>query len=396
MKQSDILTLAFIAQTFFLPAVTQASAFISIGDGTEIYLNSTASVRSNSNVFRQASDEESDVVATVSPGFELNSGRGTDLNITVRTRYDIASYADLNELDNEAFHVNGLTSYATERLQLSADASFDEYNSTFLNNFEPVAVNDLIELEVVAASVLGEYKLTPKFSFSAGVNYKDTDYLGIAADLAADTELTAVPFNLYYELTPKLDLSLGYRYAETEFTERPLIFQTPDPNDRLDPYENEQQFFSVGLRGDLRAKLKGTLKAGYRENESSATNRKTATLGVDGDLTWSLTPKLTSQLALSRDFGAGGDGTTTQESSIAINNNYMINENWSARANLKYSNRDYVSDREDDTYLASLRLNYILNVHWSFSGGYTYSENNSTGPADYTDHAFDLSVAVRY
>ena len=57
MKQSDILTLAFIAQAFFLPAVTQASAFISIGDGTEIYLNSTASVRSNSNVFRQASDE---------------------------------------------------------------------------------------------------------------------------------------------------------------------------------------------------------------------------------------------------------------------------------------------------------------------------------------------------
>ncbi|MGB0263654.1 MAG: outer membrane beta-barrel protein [Opitutales bacterium] len=387
MKQSDILTLAFIAQTFFLPAVTQASAFISIGDGTEIYLNSTASVRSNSNVFRQASDEESDVVATVSPGFELNSGRGTDLNITVRTRYDIASYADLNELDNEAFHLNGLTSYATERLQLSADASFDEYNSTFLNNFEPVAVNDLIELEVVAASVLGEYKLTPKFSFSAGVNYKDTDFIGVADLLAADTELTAVPFNLYYELTPKLDLSLGYRYAETEYTERPF---------GLPSYENEQQFFSVGLRGDLRAKLKGTLKAGYRENENSVTNHKTATLGVDGDLTWSLTPKLTSQLALSRDFGAGGDGTTTQESSIAINNNYMINENWSARANLKYSNRDYVSDREDDTYLASLRLNYIMNVHWSFSGGYTYSENDSTRPADYTDHAFDLSVAVRY
>jgi hypothetical protein len=395
MKQSDILTLAFIAQTFFLPAVTQASAFISIGDGTEIYLNSTASVRSNSNVFRQASDEESDVVATVSPGFELNSGRGTDLNITVRTRYDIASYADLNELDNEAFHLNGLSSYATERLQLSADASFDEYNSTYIK--DRAGNGDLIELEVVAASVLGEYKLTPKFSFSAGVNYKDTDFIGVADLLAADTELTAVPFNLYYELTPKLDLSLGYRYAENEYTARPLNLNTTDDlNDRLPPYENEQQFFSVGLRGDLRAKLKGTLKAGYRENESSATNRKTATLGVDGDLTWSLTPKLTSQLALSRDFGAGGDGTTTQESSIAINNNYMINENWSARANLKYSNRDYVSDREDDTYLASLRLNYILNVHWSFSGGYTYSENNSTGPADYTDHAFDLSVAVRY
>jgi hypothetical protein len=385
MKQSDILTLAFIAQTFFLPAVTQASAFISIGDGTEIYLNSTASVRSNSNVFRQASDEESDVVATVSPGFELNSGRGTDLNITVRTRYDIASYADLNELDNEAFHLNGLSSYATERLQLSADASFDEYNSTYIK--DRAGNGDLIELEVVAASVLGEYKLTPKFSFSAGVDYKDTDFIGNAADLAADTQLTAVPFNLYYELTPKLDLSLGYRYAETEFTERPSDFPS---------YENEQQFFSVGLRGDLRAKLKGTLKAGYRENARSDTNRDSGTLGVDGDLTWSLTPKLTSQLALSRDFGAGGDGTTTQESSIAINNNYMINENWSARANLKYSNRDYVSDREDDTYLASLRLNYILNVHWSFSGGYTYSENNSTGPADYTDHAFDLSVAVRY
>ncbi|MGB0793118.1 MAG: outer membrane beta-barrel protein [Opitutales bacterium] len=385
MKQSDILTLAFIAQTFFLPAVTQASAFISIGDGTEIYLNSTASVRSNSNVFRQASDEESDVVATVSPGFELNSGRGTDLNITVRTRYDIASYADLNELDNEAFHLNGLSSYATERLQLSADASFDEYNSTYIKDL--AGNGDLLQLEVVAASVLGEYKLTPKFSFSAGVNYKDTDFIGVADLLAADTELTVLPFNLYYELTPKLDLSLGYRYAEAEFTARP---------DGLDPYENEQQFFSVGLRGDLRAKLKGTLMVGYRENESSDTNLDSGTLGVDGDLTWSLTPKLTSQLELSRDFGAGGDGTTTQESSIAINNNYMINENWSARANLKYSNRDYVIDREDDTYLASLRLNYIMNVHWSFSGGYTYSENNSTGPADYTDHAFDLSVAVRY
>jgi hypothetical protein len=119
-------------------------------------------------LFRNEDDEESDLSWTVSPGFEINVGRGiSNADLTVITRYDVVSYQDNDQLDTELFHIEALGSYETSRLNLNGSASFDEIRLTAAE----ITFNDLVELNTTAGDLDAEYRVSPKFSFSAGVRY---------------------------------------------------------------------------------------------------------------------------------------------------------------------------------------------------------------------------------
>ena len=393
------LSLSFLP-FLVLPVDSQASAFISIGDSAEIYLEADASVRSSSNLFRSnTSNEQDDVVVVVSPGLELIVGRGTDLSFTINASYDISRYQDFDNLDNEASRYAALFAYTADRLELEAQASHSEINTTYLNSNDIQNISgSLIESEIESIKIDTEYDLSPKFSFGVAVKTRTLEYKGVASSLAANTDKTSIPIDLFYELTPKLDLSIGYTPAVTDITNLPNLNNTP----RLD-YENDQEFFNVGLRGQLTKKLAGQIKVGLRENIRKIPNNpgiESDMFGADGSVKWTITPKLVSTLGGSVDFDAGGDGTTTEVTAIYFNNNYTINANWASGINFKYSARDYTggSGREDETFIFGLRLSYVMNSNWIFGTGYTFTDNgtNSSLGTDYSDHSFDLGVSLRY
>ena len=167
--------------------------------------NGSSSLRWSSNLFRNENNEESDSSWIVSPGFEINVGRGiSNADLTVVTRYDVVSYQDNDHLDTELFHIEALGSYETSRLNLNGSASFDEMK---MNDGQNNVQNDLVELNTIAGDLGAEYRVSPKFSFSAGVRYNETEYQTYK-DRLADRETTSFPLNVYYELTPKLDLTL--------------------------------------------------------------------------------------------------------------------------------------------------------------------------------------------
>ena len=121
-------------------------------------------------------------------------------------------------------------------------------------------------------------------------------------------------------------------------------------------------------------------------------------LGLDADLTWSATPKVTATLGLSRDFGVGGEGQSTENTGIDLRTSYSINRQFAASANIGYTLRDYSNgNREDNQYNLGLRLGYSPNQYWQFSTGYTYTENDSDSAfRSYEDHTVDLSASLRY
>ena len=84
-----------------------------------------------------------------------------------------------------------------------------------MNDGQNNVQNDLVELNTIAGNLGAEYRVSPKFSFSAGVRYNETEYQTYK-DRLADRETTSFPLNIYYELTPKLDLILGYTYSTTD------------------------------------------------------------------------------------------------------------------------------------------------------------------------------------
>ena len=457
MKNKSSFLLSFLAASLFYwisAQSTTAAPLVSIGDNTDIFFNGSSSLRWSSNLFRNENDEDPDSSWIVSPGFEINVGRGiSNADFTVVTRYDIVSYQDNDHLDTELFHIEALGSYETSRLNLNGSASFDEMK---MNDGTNNVQNDLVELNTIAGDLDAEYRVSPKFSFSAGVDYNGTEYQTYK-DRLADRETTSFPLNVYYELTPKLDLILGYTYttADIEGTSS-LSDSTSQSSYSIDPfapptganlverlteitinesqtgYERGSHFYNVGLRGNISTKLTGYFKIGYRtrsaEDSTKFTTRFTnitdtpfggvptpiqdsedsdiepikrkdsGMLGLDANLTWMATTKLLMQFALSRDFGAGGEGESSEITRANLVGNYSFNTQWSAMANLGYTGTDYPDDgRDEEQYNGGLRFNYVLNTYWRFSAGYTYTDNDSSrARSSYENNSLDLTAILRY
>jgi hypothetical protein len=365
-----------------------AAPLVSIGDNTDVFFNGSSSLRWSSNIFRDKDEEESDLLWTVSPGFEINVGRGvSNADLSIITRYDVISYQDNDQMDTELFHIKAVGSYKTSRLNLKGSVSFDENK---LSSGENNVTNDLVEYDTTAGNLDVEYRVSPKFSFGAGFRYDDREYQTFG-DRFADREKTSFPLDVFYELTPKLDLSLGYTHTSTD-VEATLINPNGD-------HTQESSFYNLGVRGKLLPKLTGFFKVGYRNNENDRPGFKDSdTLGLDADLTWTAASKLTVRLKLSRDFGVGGEGQFTENTSADLIGIYAINNYFSASANLGYTISDYTNTgREDDQLNGGVRLSYSLNQHWRFSTGYTYTENDSNeANRYYDDHSLNLTAVLRY
>ena len=403
MKIKESLLLASLAPIAGLFTAADAAPLVSVGDNVDVFFNGSSSLQWQSNVFNDDDDDQDDLKFTVSPGFEVNVGRGvSNLDLSIITRYDIICYDDLSHLDNELFHIKAISSYKSSRWDVNGSVSFDESQST-TGYGDDNRKGRLTESDNTAARLNGEYRLSPKFSFGSGVNYSDREYTD--DDGLADRETYSIPSDLFYELTPKVDLSVGYTYTTSD------VGSTLNGNYYVGSYDREGHFLNVGARGNLLPKLSGFFKVGYRYNDpddsniriggvpSGSTDRDSSgTMGLDADFTHLTTPKVTTKLGLHRGFGIGGEGQSTENTSANLSASYSINTNYSASANFGYTFRDYVDqDREDNVYRTGVTFSYVPNQYWRFSTGYSYSENDSDRDGQsYESHTLSLSASLRY
>ncbi len=386
------------------------SPLYTFNDWADLYFDGDATIAWDSNIFRDEEDEQDDITYIVSPGLELNLGRGLSAyDMTVRTSYDFIRYQENDHLDADNFHVNTTGVYRGSRLDLSGLLGYDENQIT---SGEANMNRSMIETEDVRGKIDGEYRLSPKFSLGAGAHYLDRSYSTTSMrgrDSLADRNHLRFPFDLFYEFTPKVDLSAGYTYKTGEVDS---YINTSDT--RIGGYDSTEHFLNVGSRGNFFPKLSGFFKVGYRTRDTDdsvniladGTRRPVdrsggsdGHVGLDSGFTWNATQKSTHNIVLERDFGVGGQGSVTEVSRIRVNSGYNLNPRWSASSKLGYTLRDYQDDsnREDKQYLLGLGLNYTAPDYWRFSGGYRYLENDSSQRGfSYNSHNFYLTAQLRY
>ena len=405
-----------LALILSLPQFLQAAPLVSIGDNTDIYFNGSTSLEWSSNIFRDENGEVDDLLWRLVPGFEINFGRGvSNFDMSLVARNEIRRYDSESQSDTELFDARIQGSYQASRLDLGGFASFREQKSNTSNSN---LIGDLVESDVFAGRLEAEYRLSPKFSFGAAVAYSDLEYKSPYSAFVADQERYTYPVDLFYELTPKVDLSVGYTHSKTEVG---AIEPEVDPGGvgfAVSAYDQMSHFFSLGARGDLLPKLTGFFKVGYRVSDNdpriqgrvdgagnpiglpaTVAGRDNGSLGLDADLTWALSPKLTTRLGASRDFGTGGEGQSTQQTSVNGSVNYSLNSKLSATAFASYrlSEYDGGGDREDEQHSLGARLSYAANEFWSFGTGYSMNDNESTrANSSYTVHVFDVTARLRY
>jgi len=374
-------------------SAAHASPLVSVGDQLDVFFTGTSNLSWQSNIFADETNESEDVILTLSPGFQFDFGRGvSNADFSVITRYDIISYDKNDAYDTETFHIKALGSYKAARLEVKGSASFDEQQSA-LRDTATIARGTLSEYDDTAVNLNGEYELSPKFSFGAGAKYMEREFSGPLSSTYADRETITLPLDLFYELTPKVDLSVGYQYSNSDVSASALSGGNS--------YETDNHFLSVGARGELLPKLTGSFKLGYRQldvDNSAKADEDDSSLGLDANLTWSATPKLTHVITAARDFGSASVGARVEESSVNLRSSYAITGQWTGSTSLGYSMREYIGQSRDDAYItAGLRANYSPNQYWNFGGGYSYTDNDSDqANSSFDNHKIDLSASLRY
>ena len=264
MKIKQFLTLSVILAFVSLPVVMQAAPLVSIGDSVDVFFSGSSSVQWQSSVFYDEADERDDIKFTVSPGFEVNVGRGlSNLDLSIITRYDIIRYDELSDLDSELFHIKAISSYRSSRWDVNGLVSYYENQSSGRDG-NTNQKGRLTRSENIRANLSGVYSLSPKFSVGSGVNYSDRQYQD--QESLADLESFKIPVDIFYELTPKVDLSVGYTYTATDVGEamKGADFGGGFTGDKVSSYDKEEHFFNVGAHGVLLPKLAGSFKVGYR------------------------------------------------------------------------------------------------------------------------------------
>ena len=372
------IVLASAISVFAINSLT-AAPLVTVGDLGTISFDGSASVKLDDNIFRQENGEVDDVVVVFSPGLVATLGRNSsDLDISLSTSYDFVSYQDKSDLDSELFHFGAQGAYRSSRLQVSANANYDESKS---NNEIANRNGDLLEREESGFGLKGEYTLSPKFSVKVGYDWRETAYVGTYADDYQDRKYRRIPIDIFYELTPKLDFSVGYTYGDI------------DVENGSDATTDN---FNVGLRGELLPKLIGNLKVGYNQYDSDS--RDTASLALDADLNWTVSSKISHRISIYRNFDASATGTGTQESKVNASTIYQLNSKISLSGQIGYSIRDYLgSDRKDDLTSIGANGTYRLNRNWNLNAGYVFSKNDSTRiGSSYDSNIFTISALLNY
>jgi len=364
-----------------------AAPAIPVGNNIDIFFNGKASVSFDDNLALDEANELDDFVYNIVTGIEVGFGRGeSNADLRVLWQEDIVRYTDESQFDEENTTLIASGAYEGARIDLSSQFSFIEQQSnTNSINF----IGNLIEQDIFTVNRLGEYEVTPKTSFSVGVNSNDTEFKGVAGPVLPDREQASVPITIYHEITPKLDLSLGYRYRDVDVES---LGGTPG-ND------GEDHNFTVGMRGDFTPKLNGEIRVGYQERNFDLPGvSSNSSFSAEGELVWQATPKMELTTNLISDFGLGGAGGTIERKGVNFDLNYGINQLWYFGAQAGFENTDFINTtRDDDLFNLGLSLNYSPNEYIRVTTGYSYLDNDSnTVNASFSRNLVNVSASLRY
>jgi hypothetical protein len=250
-------------------------------------------VEYESNVFQVPSHSKDDIIFKTIPGILADYTFGNH-SLSAGYRAEILRYLDLTNQDT-VHHI------AVGQLRLDFPRTLLTLKDDFTRTSDPPGT-ELTGRILSTTNVLkpdGEYRITP--SFSTGLNYAWTrvrfDDQFIATLIDRDEHLIGA--SVFWKVVPKGDLFLNYSYGWSSFV---------DSSDR----DFTSHTVSVGLRGDITAKLSSSFRVGYTRGEPAHGNQASFTgLALGGDYVYRPTERLSFTLSTLRARQESTFGTTT-------------------------------------------------------------------------------------
>ncbi len=231
------------------------------------------------NVFQVPTGAQADVIYRTIPGFLIDYTAGPH-SLSAGYRAEILRFVDLGSQNTE--HHFGVGQFRLDFPRLLVNLRND---FAFTSDPPGTELTGRIESTTNILTPEVEYRLTDRFS--TGVNYEFTHvkFERRVAQLNRDEHLFGG--SVFWKFLPKTDLRLNYSHSEKDFA--------------TSARNVTRNLVTLGLRGDLTAKLSSTFRIGFesREPERRGLNSFNG-LVTDGDWTYRPTDRTTISLFTNR------------------------------------------------------------------------------------------------
>jgi hypothetical protein len=157
-------------------------------------------------------------------------------------------------------------------------------------------------------------------------------------------------------------------------------------------------FVSLAARGEFTPKLTGRVDVGLTRREFSGRS-SVSLLGVDGSLTYALSPKTNLQWIVSNDFDTNSQGQQQKNTAVSVLGSASLLGGFSATAGLTYRTISYYESpaRTDHYFEGQLGLRYSINDQTKVVASYVYRRDDSRLiQSDFAGQTIGIAVNLRY
>ena len=345
----------------------------------------TQRVDYQANVLLQPRNELDDLISRTIPGVtvELPFGRNR-LDLSVRA--EILRYLERSQFDAEhVFGQAGVTMVfggnVRARLRAELARTSDPPGTELTGRIKSTTYN-------VAPDI--EYALAGRFAVGANYAYTRVSFDDTATQINRDEH--TVGASVFYKIFPKSDLYANVAYGTKRFEE--------DATRDADRYIG-----SVGVRGELTAKLSSTFRIGYEYREGRAGDTTTS-LVTSGDWTFAATERTRFSLLTQRSIEEStfASNATFIATVATLTAEHRFGPKLRASARVfgglnEYPNKDLDVDRfhrrVDWLLGAGLGVDYQIQRWLGVGADYSFSNRTSNFQnLDYTDHVLGLKITL--
>jgi hypothetical protein len=240
-------------------------------------------VEYETNVFQVPSHSQSDEIFRTIPGLVADYSFGPH-SVSAGYRAEILKYVNLTAQDT-------VNHFAAGQLRLDFPRTLLTLHEDFARTNEPPST-ELTGPILSSTNTLkpeGEYRLTPRLGLGLNYSWIHTTFAtqSIATLIDRDDQLAGT--SVFWHFVPKGSLFLNYSYGWTTFA-------SSSENRNYTSHN-----ISIGLRGDMTAKLSSSFQVGYtREDVANGSQSGFNGLIFSGDTTYKPTERITLTLSTQR------------------------------------------------------------------------------------------------
>lgn len=353
-------------------------------------------VQYETNVFRQRSRAESDIITRTAPGLSasMETGGGV-LRASTGVRFEILRFLELGREDNEHTIAFGDIKLQFTKLSIGLRDDFTRTSDPPGGEF-----SGRINSTTNVGGAEAEYKLTQRFSTSVKYAWTHINFDKRFDALDRDEQLGEV--SVFWKFLPDADLRLGYGRAETTYKFPGIAGASKD---------FARNIYHVGVRGDITSKLSSTLRIGYEQRDREGNDqREGATTIIGGDVIFTATDKTRLTLVADRSFQESIFATARYY--VATSGTLIVEHRFTPKisTNVRFTATDNDYPSKDNIFgdpRRKARSDTILGwgggvdyeiAKWLLVGGeYSHSRRNSNFEQfNYKDDLFSAKISLQF